>query len=226
MPLKISLELSEATPKEVDALVCFLTVCGGGKAEETVPESAFTLKEDAPAEQKWGPSLVPAPSANPSNASETATSAGSVAPVTSNIDKSGLPWDERIHASTRTLTADGLWRKKRGIDEAAVTAVEAELRKVMAIPSPSSPVPSASMTANLAPPPPPPAAAPAPVADFQNQFVALIGRTAQALAAGKITQAQIQQCADSAGLPNIQMLFNRPDLFEQVRAAVDAIIGV
>lgn len=205
MPVKISLEISESSKKEIDALICFLTVCGAGipsPSDETPePSDVFKVAEEI---VHFGPTLVP----DHPSASAPVTVA-SAAPAT---DKSGLPWDERIHASTRALTADGMWRKKRGVEDATVNAVEAQLRQVMNIPAPA------------APPPPPPA--PVPVEDFQNKFVALIGRTAQALAAGKITQAQIQQCADSAGLPNIQMLFNRPDLFEQVRAALDAIIGV
>lgn len=45
------------------------------------------------------------------------------------LDSKGLPWDERIHASTKTTVADGSWKKKKGINDPALIArVEAELR--------------------------------------------------------------------------------------------------
>lgn len=43
-------------------------------------------------------------------------------------DSTGLPWDERIHASSKALNADGTWRTKRGVDKALVASVEAALR--------------------------------------------------------------------------------------------------
>lgn len=44
------------------------------------------------------------------------------------VDRTGLPWDERIHAKTKVKIADGTWRKRRGVDSSVVTVVEAELR--------------------------------------------------------------------------------------------------
>lgn len=45
-------------------------------------------------------------------------------------DKNGLPWDERIHAGTKALNADGTWKKRRGVDDATVAAVTAELMNI------------------------------------------------------------------------------------------------
>jgi hypothetical protein len=47
------------------------------------------------------------------------------------LDKTGLPWDNRIHAESKGKIADGAWRKKRNLDPALVAQVEAELRQVM-----------------------------------------------------------------------------------------------
>ncbi len=48
------------------------------------------------------------------------------------FDAAGLPWDERIHSSTKDLNGDGKWRARRKSkgqpDDATVAAVEAELR--------------------------------------------------------------------------------------------------
>lgn len=44
------------------------------------------------------------------------------------FDSAGMPWDERIHASTKTKNADGKWKKRKGVDDAVTLAVEAELK--------------------------------------------------------------------------------------------------
>lgn len=44
------------------------------------------------------------------------------------VDSAGLPWDERIHSSSKSTIANGTWKKKRGVDPALVATVEAELR--------------------------------------------------------------------------------------------------
>jgi len=41
----------------------------------------------------------------------------------SDLDAEGMPWDERIHASTKTKTATGVWKAKRGVDKTLVTLV-------------------------------------------------------------------------------------------------------
>lgn len=46
------------------------------------------------------------------------------------FDKRGMPWDERIHASSKSINADGTWRNKRGIDKETLEAVENELLSV------------------------------------------------------------------------------------------------
>lgn len=50
------------------------------------------------------------------------------------LDKEGLPWDFRIHASTKTLIADGSWKLRRGVDPTEVESVKAQLKELMAVP--------------------------------------------------------------------------------------------
>lgn len=98
------------------------------------------------------------------------------------LDVKGLPWDERIHASTKAQNADGSWKKRRGVQDFVVEEVEAELRSrqnpvantVIAAPiapqqaapvpapflAPQAPVPAAPVAAQ----PIPAALVPAPVA--------------------------------------------------------------
>jgi len=52
----------------------------------------------------------------------------SVAEAAIAADSAGLPWDDRVHSSSKALNADGTWRKRRGVTDETVAAVEAELR--------------------------------------------------------------------------------------------------
>lgn len=103
------------------------------------------------------------------------------------LDSRGLPWDARIHAKGGNgpggvKNADGSWRAKRGVNDAALVAsVEAELRQALGAPAPTVaavPVPPAQHAAQvfaasvgnvpaITPVPPVPTAAPvlsAPIA--------------------------------------------------------------
>lgn len=79
-------------------------------------------------------------------------------------DNTGLPWDERIHASTKALTAKGEWKKRRGVDPATVAAVEAELRAPTAavLPQPVA-IPTMGMPQAMQTPTPMPLQQPMPV---------------------------------------------------------------
>lgn len=82
------------------------------------------------------------------------TAPGTVAPTASGaapttlasgveLDKNGLPWDERIHAGTKTKLKSGEWKAKKQVDPALVAQVEAELRaRVAASPAPVAAVPA------------------------------------------------------------------------------------
>lgn len=48
------------------------------------------------------------------------------------VDAKGFPWDGRIHASSKTVTKDGSWRYRRGVDDDEIRKVETELKSKMA----------------------------------------------------------------------------------------------
>lgn len=50
-------------------------------------------------------------------------------------DSKGMPWDGRIHASSKAKVADGSWRYKRGVDDAVIAPIEAEIRATLAAPA-------------------------------------------------------------------------------------------
>lgn len=113
---------------------------------------------------------APAPTVASPVLPASATAPTSIVPIPQSLDNTGLPWDERIHSGNKGLNKDGTWRLKRGVTDELINSVTAELKGLMAIPSPqlglpgipSVPVapsgPTASPAVPMAPgiPPPPP----------------------------------------------------------------------
>lgn len=141
-------------------------------------------------------------------------------------DKSGLPWDERIHASSKALTADGCWRKKRGVSDALVAEVESQLKQLMAIPSPATTIPNppvivATSGLGVVPPPPP------PIVDQKEAraaFIHLVGRVSKAIGEKIITNEEVQAICVKRGIPSLQLVVNRFDLLPDIEMDIEALI--
>lgn len=78
------------------------------------------------------------------------------------LDADGIPWDERIHASTKTRTKQDVWTKKRNVDEVLYGQVHAELQERYAVgkdeevpPPPSDTSAENAPTVDTDVPPPP-----------------------------------------------------------------------
>lgn len=86
-----------------------------------------TVAVSTPVHQPVPPIVATTAPATPvvAPAAEPAESVNANAPA---FDVTGMPWDERIHAGGKTINSDGSWRKRRGVDENAVRAIEAERR--------------------------------------------------------------------------------------------------
>jgi len=77
--------------------------------------------------------LVPPPPAAPNNKYEPAAPQGSAAET----DASGMPWDARIHAGTKTKKQDGNWKARKGVEKKYFASVVAEIRPAVAATPPS-----------------------------------------------------------------------------------------
>jgi len=78
--------------------------------------------------------------------------------TTVELDKNGIPWDERIHAGTKRKNADGTWSLKKGVDKELAAQIIAEYQSA-APAAPSAPEkPSAPAAPSALTPPAPPAA--------------------------------------------------------------------
>lgn len=173
----IHIEISgDASPTEWDALAAFVAVMRGTTALSSVatingpvtivaptPEDLQVLADEIPA----GPSAAVVPPATPAEAADAliaaeenrvaalpaaASTPAAVSPPLSppagvELDSDGLPWDARIHASTKTkVQSNGTWKKIRKVEPELVKQVEAELRQVMAAPVPETPGMAAPVT--------------------------------------------------------------------------------
>ena len=95
--------------------------------------------------------------------------------LVSEVDTAGIPWDGRIHASTKNKTQQGVWKRKRGVDPALVETV----------------------TAKLAQPAPAPVAQPTPAV---ISFGPLIAKIAEFRANGWVTDEQIVVWCQTIGI--------------------------
>lgn len=133
---------------------------------------------------------------------------GSPAPA-GEVDVSGLPWDARIHASSKAKVADGTWRLKRGVDNDLVTSVTAELKAVMSLPTPTGP--GTTTHVGGVPVPGVPGVPVPPVITFELLMIKL----GQMLTAKTVTQEAINTACLTIGV-TIPTLAARPDLVPEL----------
>lgn len=168
------------------------------------------------------PTAAPGASAGPVPAPPAAPAP---ADASTSLDKDGLPWDERIHSSSKAINqTDGLWRKKRGVSDELVAEVEAELRGLMGN-APASgagaPIPPSAPIAPASVPVPP--SAPAPAAGAPTTFAELTPWLLAAIKANKLSSTDVQLAVMSCGVEGVNMLPHlqqRPDLIPQVVEAL------
>lgn len=142
------------------------------------------------------PAPPPAPAPEPV-AAQPALECGDAAPVA--LDRDGLPWDARIHASSKTINqTDGLWRAKRGADPETTAEVRAQLGALMAIPAPPAP----------------------PQAGGPGTFAELMPLVTAAGLAGSLSAEDFADAWKSAGVSSPLELAARPDLVPGVYAAL------
>ena len=165
------------------------------------------------------------------------------------VDSAGMPWDHRIHASSRAKVADGTWRQRRNLDPNVLAQVQAEMLQVMGLPTPTttatvttSAIPSAPPVSVPVPPPfvpsvvepaapvaiaPPPLSTPAGVVTTASRsegtpvtFPQWVPRLTKMLAAKDLHQADIAAACNSLGIPHMPALASRPDLVPSMATAL------
>lgn len=129
--------------------------------------------------------------------------------TTAELDADGLPWDHRIHASTKTKVKDGTWKKKRGVDADTVASVTAELKQVMEAPTPE--------------------ATPSPLDDLVTQaesetitFKDLLMRVSELRNSGKMSDDDFHKLPEQLGVPSFPSLNVRTDLLPKAMELVNS----
>lgn len=165
-------------------------------------------------------------------------------------DSKGMPWDGRIHASSKAKVADGSWRYKRNVDDAVIAPIEAEIRATLAAPAvavggaapafgahpfqqqPEQPAPVVAPPVAAAPVAPPPPAAPVavPVAPATGitppdatpamTYATLMASLPPKIVSGELTASQMQEACEQYGVASIAALAQRPDLVPFIAAAL------
>jgi hypothetical protein len=185
-----------------------------------------------PVEEKYIP--VAADTVSPAPAEPPPRVTGEYGICTPPVDADGLPWDGRIHSSSKALLVDGKWRQRRNTDPAVVAAVTAELRAALGAPAvvPQPPpvtvapfVPeNIPLPVPLAVVPPPPMAvfdAPScPSTDPALNAPMTFPEFMKAITAARIPPGTVLDACKAVGMPSIPALNQRPDLIPTVAAAL------
>jgi hypothetical protein len=251
--MKIEFETGNLTEQEASGLVALLQALHGSTV---IPASYERVGEvvrvTGSAARQCGPDTRSNLEITRASAKEVARESAGTDPVdgeireplaelrsTANTDADGLPWDERIHASTRSMKADGTWTRRRGISDETYDAVMAELRASVAagtdvgeaqeLPVIQEPTPEPDSAAQaFAPavptPPVPPVPVPAvpapPTASAAPEFHELIRRVTPLQAAGKLDAAGVSSLLGAVGLKSIADLIKADDQTRQAFAAM------
>lgn len=176
-----------------------------GWTDDQLVAAGYAAWEEVPVAAPLAPSapVPPAPPAPPAPATVPSASNSSASTLTASgaVDSAGLPWDERIHASTKTTVADGTWRKKKGVSPELIAAVEAELLGKPAAATSGPMVPPAP-TVPASVPVPPVASADADPRDFQSLVQWILPHTKN----GKLSQTDVQLAVMGLGIEGVNML--------------------
>lgn len=157
----------------------------------------------------------------------TLGAASSVAPV--ELDAKGLPWDSRIHSSSKNKLANGCWKVARGKVPEYVAQVEAELKSgAPSFPpvAPVAPVVPSFPTVPVVAVPAPPAVTVTPTVASSNAdaltFETIMPKISALVSAGKMAPTALMQVCTANGLPNVVALQSQPQFIPLVWAALKA----
>lgn len=190
----------------------------------------FTPAPESPAPEAHIPASAPQPGAV---AVAPPPPPAPAPPADVKLDKSGLPWDKRIHGGgNNPMKKDNFWKTKRGVDPALVAQVEAELRLQYPAIDPQVQLNKQAATpapAPLAAPAPAPAAAPITYPEFMQQMQAAMNKGTLSI---EVLMAEIKVVATPRGvsIPTLPDLANHsmvlPELLVNIQTRIALGTGV
>lgn len=261
MGINIEFNTDDISAPELDALAALIASLSGRRpggasllAVAGIGTDADRPKVDvvvnsaalAEAVEDLGPAVVapppPAVEAPAASAAEwlLAAEAERVAAEGVTLDTTGIPWDARIHVSTKSTNKNGSWKKLRNIDDAKFAEISAQLKAVMAAPVPAvvaafgEPTPGPLTIAadnvdtgsvalavddasKVAPPPPATEAVAAPAVGM-TEFARVMRMVAAKQTAGTVSTEMVAQICGQLGLTGVRDLGSRPDMIPAFEA--------
>jgi len=152
------------------------------------------------------------------------------------LDKAGLPWDSRIHSSSKNKLANGMWKVARGKAPEYVKEIERELHSLAACnerysaaPVPTPPVAALAFasippTVHVPTPysvPASPELTPATSTD-PTTFETLMTRVSPAIVGGILPATAVGAACTAAGLASVVALQSSPQFVPMVWATLKA----
>lgn len=115
-------------------------------AQPTVAaDASHPSQATSPAPVADAPNAAPIPGTAPTPPAQSA--AATNAPAGVELDKDGVPWDARIHSSSKKTNVDGRWAKRKGGDADEHARVTKELQSLMAA-APATSLPAGGVLGN------------------------------------------------------------------------------
>jgi len=176
--------------------------------------------------------IVPPPPVSIAPTTPIPGPASSVAAV--ELDVKGLPWDSRIHSSSKAKVANGCWKVARGKAPEYVAQVEAELKGGTSVAIPLPPIPTVASVTVPAGSTVIPTLAPAvvvplpPTAPGQDPttFETLMTRISPQISVGVLPPQAVMEACKANGLQSVVGLQSSPQLVPLVWATLKAAYPV
>jgi hypothetical protein len=144
------------------------------------------------------------------------------------VDSQGIPWDHRIHSSSKTIIKSGTWKKRKGVAKEVYDSVMAKLvARVTQPPVDLTPAPPVPGTPSIDPQPvtsqPPVDLTPAPVPmsnkpahnfdTFKANFIGVVGNLMQE---GKIDLNYVNSLNQHFGVEEFFMIRDKEDAVREL----------
>lgn len=213
----INFESNHISKLECEAMIAFLQVMKQGASDEIVRDTtcAPVVAENVVTDQP-GPSSTACDDQHVPSAEDESDDDDTPNDNPPELDAAGFPWDERIHASTKTTNKDGTWKLRRNVDKDLVEQIKAEFtgqqQTAPAVEQQQQPDPSTVGFGNQQ-------QQTAPAVEQQQQpqtdvtWVQVLQRISKAQQEGKIDQSNIDTAVQQVGVGSLPLLASRPDLF-------------
>jgi len=241
--MKHTLTLTGSIAALIAAMQAFEEATAGSGQTGNAPSTPTGTGTQAPTPPPSAPSsVVPMPNAPTPPTAPTSTDSededGDDSDGTG-VDSVGLPWDDRIHSSSKKKGKDGTWNKRRGGPTGpSRDDIERELRASRSSGTPMPPVsappppmpPVSAPTMPVAPPPPlpvPASAAPTPVTPEpaeEMDFASLMSQIGPKLGEGEgqINKEYLVGLCQGQGINSITDLAVQPEKIGVVVAQLRA----